>query len=400
MRRLDIAVAGCGPAGLAVALFLARQGHRVVLFERFAVPRPIGSGLMLQPTGLAALRELGLAEAAIARGARVERLFGRALPAGRVVLDVRYAALSPPAFGLGIHRADLFGLLFDAAEAAGITIETGRTVAATERAAGDRRRLVFADGTRSAPFCLVVDTLGTASPLSRVPRSALPFGALWASLDAQATSGLDPAALEQRYRRANVMVGVLPTGPMSGAGRKVAFFWSLPGDALGTWRQDGLDSWRNVVASLWPEVEPLLAQIVDPEQLTFARYAHRTHRQPAEAGLIHLGDAWHATSPQLGQGANMALLDARALDVALRSSSDVQFALSRAVALRRRHVHLYQAMSLLLTPVYQSNGTALPFLRDRAAGPLSSVPPFPRLLATMVAGLIGGPFSGLQLSGP
>src|SRR5690606_20198184 len=108
MGPLDIAIAGCGPGGLAVALLLKRDGHRVTMFERFAAPRPIGSGLMIQPTGLAVLEQLGLADAAQQRGARIDRLIGQAEPAGSVVLNVRYAALgSHLAFGIGIHRASL-----------------------------------------------------------------------------------------------------------------------------------------------------------------------------------------------------------------------------------------------------------------------------------------------------
>ena len=55
MGDLDIAVAGCGIAGLAGALLLHRRGHAVTLYERFEQPRPLGSGLLLQPTGLAVL---------------------------------------------------------------------------------------------------------------------------------------------------------------------------------------------------------------------------------------------------------------------------------------------------------------------------------------------------------
>ena len=68
---LDIAVVGCGVAGQAAAILLADAGHAVTIFERFAEPRPIGAGLLLQPTGLAVLRELGLADEALAQGARV-----------------------------------------------------------------------------------------------------------------------------------------------------------------------------------------------------------------------------------------------------------------------------------------------------------------------------------------
>lgn len=112
MKRLQIAIAGCGPAGLASALLLHRDGHHVTLFERFDAPRPVGSGLMIQPTGFAVLQALGLADGLLELGARVDRLHGEAGSSGRVVLDVRYSALGKrAAFGVGVHRATLFSLL-------------------------------------------------------------------------------------------------------------------------------------------------------------------------------------------------------------------------------------------------------------------------------------------------
>ncbi len=144
MQRLHIAIAGCGPAGLATALLLHRDGHHVTLFERFDTPRAVGSGLMIQPTGFAVLRELGLADALLDHGARIDRLHGEAGSSGRVVLDVRYAALGKRAgFGVGVHRATLFTLLHDAVAAEGITVEIGCAVAASELAADDRRTLCW-----------------------------------------------------------------------------------------------------------------------------------------------------------------------------------------------------------------------------------------------------------------
>jgi salicylate hydroxylase len=393
MRGLDIGVAGCGIGGLAAALLLARDGHRVSLYERFDAPRPLGSGLIIQPTGLAVLNRLGLDSKLVDSAAQVERLFGRAEPSGRVVLDVRYEWLRRPgACGYGVHRAALFEILHHAVTAEGIPIHTGRTVTAM-----NGRRLLFADGEASPPHDLLVDSLGSGSPLAGEPARPLAYGALWASLDW--TDGFDSAALEQRYRRASVMTGVLPTGLAPGADRpQAAFFWSLRGDGLDAWRERGLEAWKDEVRALWPATAPLLDQIRDADRLTFARYAHRTLGEPAGPGLIHIGDSWHSASPQLGQGANMALLDAWALARALREEDSLGKALRRAVALRRSHVRLYQALSALFTPAYQSDGRILPWIRDRIVPPFGRLWPATRIQAEMVAGTFGSPLVRLGLS--
>ena len=386
---------------MAAALLLDADGHRVTVFERFLTPRPIGSGLMIQPTGLAVLDALGLGEAVRRVGAPVTRLFGRAGAGGPVVLDVRYAALGRGAgVGYGVHRAAVFDILHEAVRARAIQVETGREIAGAPPDRGGRR-LRFADGTESGRFDLVVDALGCRSALTAEPGRELAFGALWASLDWPAAAGLDAAALEQRYRTAAVMVGVLPIGAAPGKSRpQAAFFWSLRTDRLQAWRDAGLDPWKAEVRALWPTTEPLLEQIRSPEQLTFARYAHRTLARPTSPGMVHIGDAWHSTSPQLGQGANMALLDAYALRLALRTSDRLDTATARYVRLRRRHVRLYQAMSAAFTPVYQSDSRVLPWLRDRVVGPLSRLWPATAIQAAMVSGAVGGPLGPLGLKRP
>lgn len=242
MRRLEIAVAGCGPAGLATALLLHRDGHKVTLFDRFDAPRPVGSGLMIQPTGFAVLRQLGLAKALNDHGARVDRLHGEAGNSRRVVLDVRYRALGRRArFGVGVHRATLFAILHDAVAAAEIAVETGCAVTGSELVSGGRRRLLLEGGRSVGPFDLVADTLGTRTPLAPPCGRELAYGALWGTLDWPHEARFNPATLEQRYRAASVMVGVLPVGRMPGGSRQqAAFFWSLRADRLAAWRASGL----------------------------------------------------------------------------------------------------------------------------------------------------------------
>ena len=392
MRGLDIGVAGCGIGGLAAALLLARDGHRVALYERFDAPRPVGSGLMIQPTGLAVLERLGLGTALVEAAAPVERLLGKAEPSGRVVLDVRYEWLRRPgARGYGVHRAALFDILHRAVTAEAVPIHTGRTVAGL---AGGR--LLFAGGEVSPRHDLIVDSLGAGSPLAGEAARPLAYGALWAGLDW--VDGFDEAALEQRYRAASVMTGILPIGLAPGGERRqAAFFWLLRGDRLGEWRERGLEAWKDEVRALWPATAPLLDQVDSLDRLTFARYAHRTLREPAAGGLIHIGDSWHSTSPQLGQGANMALLDAWALAGALREADDLGSALRRAVALRRFHVRLYQTLSAVFTPAYQSDSRILPWIRDRIVPPFGRLWPATRIQAEMVAGTFGGPMERLGL---
>ena len=395
MKPLEIAIAGAGPAGLAAALFLHRAGHRVTVFERFAAARPLGSGLILQPTGLAVLDTLGLRDAIFARGSRIERLHGADAASGRTVLDVRYTGGQ---HGLAVHRAALFGVLHEAVQAAGIAVETAREIAALD--AGERAWLLTEAGGRLGPFDLIVDATGSRSRLKAqvgVPAEPRPlaYGAFWTSLGWR--DRFDPHALTQRYRRASVMIGVLPIGSITpDMPRQAAFFWSLKPDEADVVRARGIDAWKETVAGLWPETGELLDQIAGFDDLTLARYGHHTLLYPAGRRLAVIGDAAHSTSPQLGQGANMALLDAAALAAALAHTADMDAALEAYCRARRWHVRLFQMLSLTLTPFYQSDAVALPFLRDTLVATLAKIPPMPRLLSAMVSGTLVTPIRQMK----
>lgn len=400
MDHYSIAIAGCGPAGLAAAILLYTQGHDVTIYDQFDEPGPVGSGLMIQPSGLSVLDQLGLGEETLRRGARVDGLLG-VEEHGKAVLDATYSTLGiPGAFGIGIHRASLFDILYEAAFAKGIRIETGHAVTGSALSK-EGRALTFATRGATPPYDLVVDASGRQSVFDTAPPGHLEFGALWASLP---TSSDDPFAgnlLEQRYRRAAQMVGVLPIGTRKGASRKeVAFFWSLKRSAYQTWANTPLDEWKDEVRALWPESEVLLERIKRRDQLTFASYSHRTQNPLSNERMIAIGDAWHSASPQLGQGANMALLDAWGLARGMEHGRTLSEKLRLAVSWRHDHVWLYQWVTKLFTPLYQSGTGWHPMLRDRLMAPLSQIWPISKVQAQLMSGLFGFPLAPLGLGVP
>jgi 2-polyprenyl-6-methoxyphenol hydroxylase-like FAD-dependent oxidoreductase len=177
MTRLHIGVVGCGIAGMASAMYLARDGHAVTVFDRFAEPQPLGAGLLLQPTGQSVLRDLGLLETVVAGAARIDHLDSRNRQ-GRHVLDLPYA-LASHGSGLGVHRGRLFAAMWSGLQVQPMETCFGTAVSALEDGG---RRIVLQDG-RSFDFDLTVIAAGVHTPLRRyfiVARDeTYPWGCLW-----------------------------------------------------------------------------------------------------------------------------------------------------------------------------------------------------------------------------
>ena len=368
---------------------LARQGREVVVFERFEQAGPVGAGFMLQPTGLAVLDHLGLTAAVGSMAQPIDHIFGRESRRGRVVLDVRYDDLRRPRPALGVHRAALFDVLFRACVEAGVRFETGREIVAA-----DTGRLTDSRGVATPAFDLVIDASGARSQIAAALGSGprpLEWGALWTTAPWPGEP-FDERALQQVYRGAAKMIGILPVGARPGSPDRLStFFWSLKTADYPAWRAAGLEPWKAEVRALWPDIAGLLETLTDPDQLTLARYGHHTLQRPAGNRLAVIGDAAHSTSPQLGQGVNMGLLDAWSLAEALATHADLPGALSAYARVRRWHVRLYQALSLGFTPFYQADGRLLPWVRDHILGKVSRLPLSPRLLAATVSGLLLDP---------
>jgi len=113
--------------------------------------------------------------------------------------------------------------------------------------------------------------------------------------------------------------------------------------------------------------------------------------------LVLLGDAAHAMSPQLGQGVNMALMDALALRDALRAEATVDAAIGRYQRQRRGHVRIYQFWSRWLTPLFQSERSVAARVRDLTFLPLGRVPGGRGQMLRVLSGLQRGWFGRLHL---
>lgn len=396
---------GAGTAGSAAALFLSRAGHRVTLYERVQEPGPVGAGILLQPTGQHVLARLGLLGHVVERGARVERL-RCATARGRQLFRLEYGDVDPSLFGVGLHRGTLFAALFDAVRAEpGIALRLGVEIVGTARTQGG----VFAlasDGARHGPHELLVVADGAGSRvcdgLGLARRTTTyPWGALWHVADDP--EGVFRDELFQIVERTDAMLGFLPTGRgPTGETPVVSIFWSLARAALPAFRAAPIEAWRERVVRYDARAAPFVATAGRDAELLFATYRDVVLDRFHDEHVVVLGDAAHATSPQLGQGANLALMDAMVLHDALASDEALAEGLARFTRERLPHVRFYQWASRWLTPFFQGDSRLLALARD-VGFPLGAALPFVRdpMIRTM-AGLRRGivrqslPLSSLQ----
>lgn len=403
--RLNVAVVGTGTAGSATALFLAGAGHQVTLYERVPDPQPLGAGIMLQPTGMAVLRELGLVDEVVSRGERIEQLVAET-PSGRRVLELAYADLQAGLFGVGLHRGVLFDTLFQAARreprltlALGVDVEDlapaprgGHWLveAGTRRRHGPHELVVVANGARSS----LRDDTAQAKSVERYP-----WGALWAVRP-------DPSheftgRLFQVVRGTRRLIGLLPTGlGPTGSTPLVSLFFSLKASELEAFHASDFGEWKRGVLEDAPSAAPVLEQLSGHSDLLFSEY-HDVVMWPWNFGrVVYVGDSAHAMSPQLGQGANLALVDAWTLAACLARGESVEDGLYAYSRERRAHLGWYQFVTRWLTPFFQSDLWPLGVLRDLAMGLACRLPVLRGEMVAMMAGVSLGPFRRLKSALP
>jgi 2-polyprenyl-6-methoxyphenol hydroxylase-like FAD-dependent oxidoreductase len=397
MKKQRIAIIGAGTAGLSTAIFLASQGHDITLIERAPALTSVGAGILLQPSGLHVLSQLNCLPAMQQYGHRIDALYGWT-QSGRTIMKVEYAHLqdSCDSFGLGVHRAALCHVL-DTALAA---VPHKRWFSCEVNSITQTEKEAIVHFMREGEsyqenFDAVLIANGSASHLR--PSNLLrydkqyPWGAMWLIRPlTEDLASLNSPRLQQRYHRSSVMLGILPTGytPADRTTPMLSLFWSLPVSEMSNWQSENFDlaGWKKQVHTLWPELFPLINNVQHASELLPATYRDviLSHWGEGRVGII--GDAAHAMSPQLGQGANMALLDALAIANAVEKSDNWDNAWQYFAQERSGSIRFYQGMSRLLTPLFQSNIMGAGWLRDIALPTSYLLPWLRKQMAETVAG--------------
>lgn len=327
-RRPRVLIVGAGIAGLALARTLADTAVSLDVVEREAQWRPAGTGLYLPGNATRALRELGLEAEVVSRAVEIvtQRVFdhrGRLI--GEVDVTEVWAAVGPC---LAIGRAELHDVLLravgDTPIHLGLTVERltqeGGVVSVefSDGSSGEYDLVVAADGINSATRRLAFDSAAPPRPLGQIA---------WRFL-----APCDPEA--QTW---SLMLGRrtgLLTLPIGG-GRMYCYCDALAPPASHDAEHHPLERPQQIIAEFGDPAGALLNALDATTDVHVARIKEVVLDTWARGHVVLIGDAAHATSPNMAEGAAMALEDALVLGTCLRATAAIPAALA-AFETRRR----------------------------------------------------------------
>ncbi|GFE74612.1 FAD-dependent oxidoreductase [Novosphingobium sp. TCA1] len=321
MDDLNVLVVGGGIGGLSAAIALGRAGHRVTVIERDPEWSVYGVGIIQQANVVRAMDELGVLDAFLdaACGFDAVEIY---IPSGERVARVPAPSLVPgrPA-NVGIGRRALQKVLGDSARALGAVIRLGVTVLDLDDD-GRGVSVRFSDGS-TARFDIVVGADGVYSQtretiLPDVAKPEFTGQGVW-RYNFPRPGDLDAL----HVYNGPVGVGLVP---MSAEG--MYLFATSPEPGNPHYPRDGLAAaMRAKLAHAAPRIQALAEQITDDAGVVYRPLEGLMVGGPWHKGrVVLLGDAVHATTPHLGQGAGMAIEDAIVLAEELGRHDDPEAA--------------------------------------------------------------------------
>ena len=341
-----------------------------MLLERVEQPRAVGAGIAIAENGLAVLESLGLGPAlAVGQPVGAARIVDGS---GRTLLE----AGEPQPRVRMLRRSTLQGILLDAL-ASESRVER-RFGAEAVRASTDGTVIVREGGSEHTLRADVV--IGADGVHSRV-REGGAFGARAHRSDLSYVRMLVPAGLATGTE-AWTPAGVF--GAFAVDDGTYAFASCGLPDCRAALASRDLDAFRGSWARAYPPSTPILGALARFDDLLVNEVLQVRCDRWFDGRLVLLGDAAHAMAPNLGQGANSALVDAAVLLDELRRARTLDEALAAYQRRRSAKVRQVATASARLGRLAEVTHPVTRTLRDRGLVPVLRLFASPRATAMML----------------
>lgn len=351
---MKVLIVGGGVGGLALGAALARRDVEADIIERRSSYGDEGAGIVLGPNVMSVMKGLGLHEAVVASGHPVG--LARITDAsGRVLQQTAYAMPELPLPAMAIHRDLLLRIL----RAASPAPRLGVTLSGLEGGA-DGVDVAFSDGS-TGRYDVVVGADGIRSDVrSRVCGAEVSSRYSGYTCWRFVVDGHFEDAVVEMWGRGR-RVGVVPLGE----GRSYVFLTlNAPRRAPPPWRD--VAALRATYAGFADPARSALAALERLDGVLHNDIEDCSAPRWWRPRVVLLGDAAHAVTPNLGQGAGLAIEDAAALAQVLATMGPSDAALARYEGFRRPRAERIRDRSWMLGRVAQWESGLARGLRDAA----------------------------------